>query len=54
MFDMANLLTVGFDALLACLRFHLGSTNLQVSERSQGLGQAVNALQGHHCAITGE
>ncbi|DBA75355.1 TPA: hypothetical protein ACH3X1_010624 [Trebouxia sp. C0004] len=25
----------------------------EVSERNQGLGQAVNALQGHYCAITG-
>ena len=26
---------------------------MQVAERSQGLGQVVNALQGAHCAITG-
>ena len=27
---------------------------MQVSERSQGLGQVVDALQGHHCGFTGQ
>lgn len=27
---------------------------MQVSERSQGLGQVVDALQGHYCGFTGQ